>query len=839
MDIIAPGMGKINPCDGDIEKAATVHGVSNSVEDQVLSCPHVEELKASAVSSQFALDAGVVTVSDPKANARDLNWSGGANKLGDCLTFAYFDLDGKPMTFRDRKGVERQYTRKKPTTPRILKPTIAHPDGKAAKYDAPVMAPSRLYIPLPVREKVIDAGLPLIVTEGEKKALAAAELGFAVVALPGVWSGFRKAYPAKRKGAPKQLMADFDPIPLKGRVVAIIFDSDAASNPSIQLAEERLVEAFRAVEAKPIIVRLPGGADNKKVGIDDYVLAHGAGAFSKLVTDAIAEKPDGEQPKEAAAKESAATVLLRLVVTECELWHDDRPLGYASIGRRSIPIASRGFRQWLTARYLEAAGTVPSGDALTNAIHSAESLAIAKGELHTPHVRFAGYEGKVYLDLADENDTVIEIMADDWNICELPPCKFVRAQGQRALPMPKRCGSIKELRGLLNIPADEIGDDLFMLTLAWVCAAFLPGGPYPIAIVSGEQGSGKTTFEKILKLLIDPTAAPIRSEPKEGRDLMIAARNSGVLAFDNLGKLPVWLSDALCRLATGGGFSTRTLYSDSDETLFDAKRPAILNGIEDIVSRGDLLERSILLRLRAIRPEYRRTEAEIWSAFEEHHACILGGLLDRVAKGLATVGKVKLEGLPRMADFVRFAVACEGVTDAANSKFLKAYSENQIEADVVALDDPLADAVIRFVGNVQSDVWEGTASDLIRELDPHGPPDPKPRSWPKTASALSNKLLRLSPNLRKVHGIQVERNRENGGNRNRTIHLTRNPGTATGTPKDGPQSVSSQGKITTNSREKTSDRDGGYGGDGGDNDSSPDTGPLEFGSEYVRDGGCM
>lgn len=810
--------------------------MSTPLENQSLSCAHIEELKASAISAQFALDAGMQTISDAKANGRDLNWSGGAEKLGDCLTFPYFDLDGKPMTFSDRKGDERKYTRKKPATPRLSKPTIDHPDGKVVKYEAPLKVSPRLFIPLPIREKVARVDLPLILTEGEKKALCAAAIGFAVVALPGVWSGFRKADPAKRKGTPKQLMTDFDVIPLKDRIVVIVFDSDAATNPSIQSAEQYLVEALRTAGAKPIIVRLPGGPDGKKIGIDDFVVANGALAFSTLISCAITEKPDGEKPKEPEHKTSAATVLLRLLLTECELWHDDRPTGYVSIGRKSMQIASRPFRHWLTARYLEVVGSVPAGDALTNAIHAAESLATAKGKLQTPYVRFAGHKGRVYLDLADENDNVIEITVDGWSVCEVPPIKFVRAQGQRALPMPKRCGIVDPLRGLLNVPSDEAGDELFALSLSWLCGAFLAGGPYPIVILSGEQGSGKTTFEKILKNLIDPTAAPIRCEPKEGRDLMIAARNSGILAYDNLGQLSVWFSDALCRLATGGGFSTRTLYSDSDEMLFDAKRPAILNGIEDIATRSDLLERSILLRLRAIPPGHRRTEAQIWSAFEEHHAFILGGLLDRVAMGLATADKVKLDGLPRMADFVRFAIACEGVTESSKSKFLKAYLENQIDADAVALDDPLAEAVLHFMAGDKQDEWEGSASDLHRELGPLGPPDPKPRSWPKTASALSNKLQRLAPNLRKVHGIQVERCRRNGGNRNRTIHLTRNPGTAKGTTKDGPQSVSSQGQISTNSSENTSNRDS---RDGRDDNSSPDTGPLEFGSEYVPGGGRM
>ena len=72
-----------------------------------------------------------------------------------------------------------------------------------------------------------------------------------------------------------------------------------------------------------------------------------------------------------------------------------------------------------------------------------------------------------------------------------------------------------------------------------------------------------------------------------------------------------------CRLATGGGFAVRQLYTDQDEVLFDAARPVILNGIEDIVTRPDLADRAILLMLEPIPEERRRPKQELWAAFEE------------------------------------------------------------------------------------------------------------------------------------------------------------------------------------------------------------------------------
>src|SRR5262249_36836984 len=187
----------------------------------------------------------------------------------------------------------------------------------------------------------------------------------------------------------------------------------------------------------------------------------------------------------------------------------------------------------------------------------------------------------------------------------------------------------------------------------------LPKGPFPVLCLHGEQGCGKSTLARLLRLLIDPNAAALRSEPRDPRDLIIAASNSWVVSFDNLSHLKHWLSDALCRLATGGGFSTRELYTDADEILFDAMGPAVLNGIEDLATRGDLLKRSIILTLETISDSQRRTEGDFWREFEVARPRILGALFDVVAAGLKALPTVKLTSLPRMADFARWVRACE------------------------------------------------------------------------------------------------------------------------------------------------------------------------------------
>ena len=86
-----------------------------------------------------------------------------------------------------------------------------------------------------------------------------------------------------------------------------------------------------------------------------------------------------------------------------------------------------------------------------------------------------------------------------------------------------------------------------MLVVAWVLACLRNRGPYPLMVLSGEQGSAKSTFSAILRALLDPNTAPLRALPREDRDLFIAASNGHIMCFDNVSGLSAWISDTLCR----------------------------------------------------------------------------------------------------------------------------------------------------------------------------------------------------------------------------------------------------------------------------------------------------
>ncbi len=433
--------------------------------------------------------------------------------------------------------------------------------------------------------------------------------------------------------------------------------------------------------------------------------------------------------------------------------------------RETWPVRTKGFRRWLARQFFEQTGGAPSSEALQSALNVIEAKAHFDGPERPVFIRVGGLDGRLYLDIGDKAWRAVEIDATGWRIIEKPPVRFRRAAGMQPLAVPMPGGSVETLRAFLNVQSDQD----FVLVVAWVLAVLRNKGPYPALVLSGEQGSAKSTFSAILRALLDPNTAPLRALPREDRDLFIAASNGHVLAFDNVSGLPAWISDTLCRLATGGGFAVRQLYTDQDEVLFDAARPVILNGIEDIVTRPDLADRAVFLTLEPIPEERRRPEAELWAAFEAERARILGILLDAVVEGLKRLPHTHLPKLPRMADFALWASACETAIWPAGT-FWSAYCGNRDEAVEGVIDaDPVAAAVRAVM--LERTEWTGTASDLLGALgEMAGERVAKAKIWPDSPRALSGRLRRAATFLRKI-GIEVSFERE-GRARTRVIRIT-------------------------------------------------------------------
>jgi hypothetical protein len=488
-----------------------------------------------------------------------------------------------------------------------------------------------------------------------------------------------------------------------------------------------------------------------------------AGCRVTVLDEAIAE--EGGETKERDPKQ--ADVLIALA-TEAELFHTADSTSYADFDinghRETWAIRSKTFKRWLARRYYQETAKAPNSEGLQSALNVIEENALFQGPERAVWIRVGGHDGKLYLDLCDETWRVVEIDNNGWRVIDSAPVRFRRTAGMKPLPVPVPGRSIELLRGYLNVRSDAD----FVLAVSWMLAGLRDRGPYPVLVLSGEQGSAKSTFSAMMRALLDPNTAPLRALPREDRELFIAATNGHVLTFDNVSGLRPWISDTLCRLATGGGFAVRQLYTDQDEVLFDAARPVILNGIEDIVERPDLADRAVFLTLEPISEERRRPETELWAEFETERPRILGALLDAVVEGLRRLPMTRLPGLPRMADFALWATACETALWPTGT-FWAAYCSNRDEAvEGVIEADPVA-AAVRALMSKQT-VWTGTASDLLVELT-EGVDEriSKTKTWPDSPRALSGRLRRAATFLRKI-GIEVVFKKE-GRTRTRMIHI--------------------------------------------------------------------
>lgn len=604
---------------------------------------------------------------------------------------------------------------------------------------------------------------PIVVTEGEKCADALAALGYVSTTTFGGAGAAHKT----------------DLSALKDRDVIIWPDKDAAGRKYARCIAATLRKDFGT---------LPRIVPTSDFALRNVAYRDGAGSSAPNVTyrngwdaaDAIAEgwgvaeinallsqaaPMDTSQPK--AQENSDAPPLF----DGMELWHTPDGKPFVSLNRNghweTYELDGAGFRRLLSHAEYKATGKALPAAKLDDQLRQLQGEAQFEGEARPVFTRIGQHGESYVIDLGTADWSAVEISAGGWRVRQGREPRFKRSGGMAALPVPIRgSANLDLLRDFVNVGTDED----FRLLVGWLLGCLRPDGPYPLLILTGEQGSAKSTTSRVLRALVDPSTLPTRSFPTDERDLVIAAKGAHVLAFDNLSRVKASMADALCRLATGGGFATRKLHSDADEVLFNASRPCLLNGIPDLAERPDLADRAIALTLPTITPENRAYEGAFWDRFQEAHPRILSALLDGVAGALDRVASVRLAERPRMADFARWVTAAEPALGWPDGAFLAAYEANRKEAVDTALDgSALASAILAMV--TDSGPWQGTAAELGQYLRKRYPAlTETAEAFPRQAHAIGSELRRVAPLLR-GKGIAILHRRE-GKERRRVIHIT-------------------------------------------------------------------
>ena len=388
-------------------------------------------------------------------------------------------------------------------------------------------------------------------------------------------------------------------------------------------------------------------------------------------------------------------------------------------------------------------------------------MARAAGVRRDVYNRVAGFPDAVYLDLGTHDSQVLSITKDGWTVCNPPDdVRFIRPKGLSPLPIPQHGRPLREtLPEFLRI---DIKSDGYKLLVAWLVAALRGLKPFPILAMDGEPGATQSAACTFLRRLLDPSFVNLGALPKDERDLMIAARASYIQGFDNLSWINDSMADSLCRLATGSGFRTRQLTTDTDEALFSTARPIVLNGINEVVRRSDMLDRTLVVGLEAVPDDERLTEAEVEAKFQAVASEVMGSLADAVAQAIREPRRPKR--LPRMADFACVIESASPALGWGESEFLNLYERNRAMAARDTLrGDGLAAALESL--SVLGATWEGTLKSLLEEVNRITVANNGDISkLPKSERGLSARLKRTAPLLRHlgVHYTPPPRNRVEG-----------------------------------------------------------------------------
>ncbi|MDX8518731.1 hypothetical protein [Mesorhizobium dulcispinae] len=455
-------------------------------------------------------------------------------------------------------------------------------------------------------------------------------------------------------------------------------------------------------------------------------------------------------------KPSAVDIGLKLVrEVGMELFHTPQQVGFAALARQETgtvcyPIRSEAMRGYIRLQYHHATGKTISREGVAEIIDLMDAEAIFMSPEEEMHVRVAGHGSDVYYDLGQPDGTLVKITPTGWVLVNDAPVRFYRPNGFGVQVIPERGGSLNDLRDLL-----QRDDKSWVLLLAFLLIALRPTHPYMVLLLSGGHGSGKSKISELIKRIIDPNTLEKFRLPKDEHTLAIQAAMAWLLVYDNTSAVRWDLSDAICAMLTGGGFSTRKYYTDDEQRMFKNARPAIINGIGEFASQHDLLDRAIAIKLPTMPEGTRRTEKAINAQFEAILPGILGCLFDIVGDALRRFDEVEPPTTVRMADAAQWLAAAEPATGLPEGTFLGALEASVKEITIEnTINHPLVLAIFKLLDALGPErAYEGTMGDLHDKLRGHHERlDPQ---LPQTAAHLSNMLQRLAHGMAEI-GLKVE-----------------------------------------------------------------------------------
>lgn len=449
-----------------------------------------------------------------------------------------------------------------------------------------------------------------------------------------------------------------------------------------------------------------------------------------------------------------------------ELFHDQYHEPYARVKQNDrfecFKIRSKNFARWICNKYWNLFAQAVKNEALKSALIIIEGKACYEGYEYNLENRISYNKGEIFYDLGDW--TAVKISIKGWEILSKPPILFRSYNHQKTQVIPEKCIEGKEqfllddLLCLINIKNTQHK----LLFLVGLHCLFIPHIPRPIFVLHGDQGTAKTTTSTLIKELVDPSKLKNLRIGNGYGEFIQQAGHHYLLCLDNLSSLPTWMSDTLCRLVTGEGFSKRELYTNDEDVIYSFKRCIILNGINLVPNKPDLLDRCLIFELAPILKKDRIDESIFWESFSEMNPKILGAIFSTISKAMRIYPTIQLNYKPRMADFAKWGAAIAEALGYSTEEFINAYNENISIQNAEALEaNPIAKVIINFM--VDRAEWNGSATDLFHELKDVADDllvDTKDKRFPNDPRWLWRRIKEVKPNLKSI-GIIIEKDDRN------------------------------------------------------------------------------
>jgi putative DNA primase/helicase len=418
-------------------------------------------------------------------------------------------------------------------------------------------------------------------------------------------------------------------------------------------------------------------------------------------------------------------------------------------------IDGKDFKNWLRRGYFAQYGASVAGDAVNQAVATISAINDGECPECPVNVRAAKHDGVVYLDMRDRDCRAIKVTPNGWEITQDYPVRFKPGSGVE-LPAPVKGGDLALLRDLCGFDFDT-WVKILMFLVQWL----YPTKGYPIMFLVAPPQSGKTTIAEALKKLVDPSTINVRGTVSDPRDFAIQASQRRLILIDNLSHVSEDQSNMLCGVSTGSGFTTRTLHSNDEETVFKLNNPMIFTGIAAIASKGDLLSRGLTVELSA--PEEMVSPEEFENRFEALRPRISGALIDLLSKVLGILPSVEgtYKGRERFGRFIELGLAVEQALEWPAGTVMRVVSAGRDAAHETAIDaSPVGQALIELM--LYRECWTGTTSKLLEELAAvAGEKTARGQYWPSDATRLAKKLNELKPNFAAC-GIEITNGKSNG-----------------------------------------------------------------------------